>query len=109
MGERIVIEGVFYALAAVTGSVAAVFHFGGLWLTVQRLADSSRPHLLLGASFIVRAAVVLVLFYAIGRVGLAALLLATAGFIVTRILLTHRWGVSVREGRKERGRHADAG
>ncbi len=70
--------------------------FGGLWWTVQRVAGSERPHLLLAGSLIVRAAIVLCGFYLLLSVSWHYLISALIGFIVARGLLTHHL-------RRERG------
>jgi F1F0 ATPase subunit 2 len=40
--------------SALAGVILGVLYFGGLWLTVQRLAGARHPALLAAASFLVR-------------------------------------------------------
>ena len=101
-------DALVYLLAVLAGGAGSLLYFGGLWWTVRKMADSARPHLLLLSSFLVRAALMLALFFAVGRAGLAALALAILTFILTRFLLTRRWGLSIEEPRSDRGSHTDA-
>lgn len=102
------VNGLKYLLAATAGVAGAMLYFGGLWLTVQQLADSGRPYLLLVASFFVRAALLMLLFFAVGGIGLPALVLAVVVFILTRLLLTRYWGISTNAQGSDHGSHADA-
>lgn len=42
-------------LAALAGAIASLLYFGGLWLTVKRLADASNPAAVYIGSFLARA------------------------------------------------------
>lgn len=79
-------------VALATGSAAGMFYFGGLWLTVQRIATSDRPQRLLVVSFFLRLAFSLVAFYLLVPWGWPALTTALAGLMVTRQILTKRKG-----------------
>ncbi len=82
-------------LAFAAGAGLSVFYFGGLWLTVQRVAEARRPKLLLLGSFFGRAAVILVGFYlVIVAMGdrWELLVASLLGFILARSVLVRRWG-----------------
>lgn len=64
--------------------------FGGLWLSVRRLADVPAPGLWLPLGFVVRSGVVLAGFYLLAAGGWQRLLTGLLGFVLARILLT-RW------------------
>jgi F1F0 ATPase subunit 2 len=98
-----------YLLAVVAGALAGFLYFAGLWLTIRRLPDSRRPYLLLPASFLLRAALMLALFYLVAGAGLLPLAVAALVFVLVRFFLTHRWGVRANEQRSLRGSHSDAG
>jgi len=83
-------------LAAVAGAGLGLLYFGGLWLTVRRLAGSRRPVLLFGGSFLVRTALAVAGFYLVMDGSLARALACLAGFIVVRQVLVAR----LRPGRK---------
>jgi F1F0 ATPase subunit 2 len=83
--------------AASVGLFAGLFFFGTLWWTVRRLRKASRPHLLLVGSLLLRAAVVLVAFYALAARGLWAIVPAALGFVLARNLLVRRIGPSPKE------------
>jgi len=81
-------ETVLLAAAAFAGGGIGVLYFMGLWLTVRRLEDASRPALLTLGSFLGRTAAAVFLFYLLVRGGhwergLAALV----GFIISRLIL----------------------
>lgn len=77
-------------LAFVTGAGLGLFYFGGLWLTVQRLADSHRPVLLFAASFAVRTALTVLGFYFVMDGRWERALACLLGFIIVRQLLVSR-------------------
>lgn len=81
-----------YSLVLAGGMLTGVFYFGGLWLTVRRLISVQRPALLMLASFTVRTAIALALFYAIMNGSWLRLVAALAGFLVMRQVLTWSLG-----------------
>lgn len=87
MGEW-VSQVVEYSLVLAGGMLTGVFYFGGLWLTVRRLIPARRPALLMLASFTVRTAIALALFYVIMNGSRLRLVVALAGFLVIRQALT---------------------
>jgi F1F0 ATPase subunit 2 len=76
------------SLAAVAGLALGLFYFGGLWLTVRRITCSTRPALLMLASFVVRLLVTLCGFYLVMDGRWERLLACLSGFLVTRFVLT---------------------
>ena len=74
-------------LAFLAGVLLGALFFGGLWWTVQRLMDSSRPHLFIAASFAVRTAAVMAGLYLMLVAGWPHLLAAVAGFVITRTVI----------------------
>jgi len=68
----------------------AAFYFGGLWLTVRRIAARRRPVLLVFGSFMVRGAVVVAGMVWIARIHWQLLLAAMAGFVLVRVIVTRR-------------------
>jgi F1F0 ATPase subunit 2 len=74
--------------ALVAGSAIGLFYFGGLWLTVTRIPGSRNPHLLLIGSFFLRLAASLAAFYALVPWGWQAMVVAMAGLLITRQVLT---------------------
>ena len=77
-------------MALVAGAAVGVFHFGGLWLTVRRVATSNRPVLLTFGSFVVRAAVAVAVLVWIARMHWQLLLAALAGFVLVRVIMTRK-------------------
>lgn len=77
-------------MALAAGAVLATFYFGGLWLTVRRVATSPRPALLTFCSFIVRGVIAVVAMVWIARVHWQLLLAAMAGFVLVRVILTRK-------------------
>ena len=78
------------ALALAAGAAVGAFHFGGLWLTVRRVATSKRPMLLTFGSFVVRAVVAVAVMVWIARMHWQLLLAAMAGFVLVRVVMTRK-------------------
>jgi F1F0 ATPase subunit 2 len=74
--------------AVLAGLALGLFYFGGLWLTVRRIACCTRPALLMLGSFIVRLLVTLCGFYLVMDGRWERLLACLCGFLVTRFVLT---------------------
>jgi F1F0 ATPase subunit 2 len=76
--------------ALFTGFALGLLYFGGLWLTVRRMATAQSPALLFIVSFVVRAAVVVAGFYLImdGRWERAAGCMG--GLLLARTLVCRR-------------------
>jgi F1F0 ATPase subunit 2 len=79
-------------LAFVAGVVLGLFYYGGLWLTIQRLPQSSRPGMLTAVSLFLRLGLVLVAFYLVMGGSWERLLACLAGFLLARVLLVRRCG-----------------
>ena len=79
-------------MALVAGAAIAVFYFGGLWLTVRRIAVSRRPALLTLGSFIVRGAITVAAMVWIAREHWQLALVAMAGFVLVRVVVTRKLG-----------------
>ncbi len=77
------------AVAGLLGGALGAFFFGGLWWTVQRMAQARRPALWFVLSWLLRMGVVLLGFYAISDGGLAAPVLCLAGFVLARLVVLH--------------------
>ena len=77
-------------LLFLAGMGFGLFYFGGLWLTLQKLAHRRSWTLWLGISFIVRLAVVLSGFFLLMQGNWLKLTALTMGFIVTRIVIIKR-------------------
>ena len=77
-------------LALVAGVAVSVFYFGGLWLTVRRVARSPRPGLLTFGSFIVRGVIAVAAMVWIARMHWQLLPGAMAGFVLVRVIVTRK-------------------
>lgn len=71
------------------GLLLGAVYFGGLWWTVKHVVADGNA-LKLVASFFIRAAVVLVGFFGVLQVGLAALGTALVAFLGVRIATTRK-------------------
>jgi F1F0 ATPase subunit 2 len=83
-------EFVGWAVALGVGAVLGAVFFGGLWWTVQRGAVSASPGRWFLGSFVLRSALVVAGFYAVGadqplRLGLCLLGFLLARFAVLRL------------------------
>jgi F1F0 ATPase subunit 2 len=81
-----------WPLAFIGGFLLGFLYFRFLWLTVRRLALSSRPVRLLMISFAVRLGLVLSGFFLMMDGEAERLLIALGGFIVARELCKRLWG-----------------
>lgn len=74
--------------AVASGSVLAIFYFGGLWWTVRRLATTSHPAAIYFGSLLVRLALVMTIFFiVIAYTGWISLIALLVGFLSTRLVL----------------------
>jgi len=80
----------YLLLSLLAGCLLGAFFFGGLWWTVQKITESSRPYLISVISYIIRIAVVLVCFYLLLQSGWQNLFAAMIGFIITRTVLAYK-------------------
>ena len=74
-------------MALAAGAGVGVFYFGGLWLTVRRVARSRRPTLLTFGSFIVRAAAAVTVIVLIARIHWQLAVASMLGFVLARVAL----------------------
>jgi F1F0 ATPase subunit 2 len=72
------------------GLVLGLVYFGGLWFTVQKISSSRLPALLTMASFLVRSAAVLLVFYFVMDGYIERLAALMIGFLVSRQILVAR-------------------
>ncbi|WP_170232931.1 ATP synthase subunit I [Trichloromonas acetexigens] len=73
--------------AFAVGAAVGGLYFGGLWLTVRRLATARQPKKLLVISYGLRLSLLLAAFYPLARHGLTAVAAAMAGLLLSR----HLW------------------
>lgn len=77
-------------LALLAGLALGLLYFGGLWLTVRRLARTRRPAPLFALSLLLRMALTLAGFYLVMDGSWQRMLACLAGFIAVRQLLVSR-------------------
>lgn len=85
-------EGFLLGLAFGIGLGVGLFYFGGLWLTVRRLASSRRPELLMLFSLAFRLIVCLAAFYLVMAGAWERLVVCLVSFFLMRTLLVHLLG-----------------
>lgn len=91
-------------LLFLAGMGLGLFYFGGLWLTLQKLATRQSWTVWLGISFIVRLAVVMGGFFLLMQGSWLKLVALTTGFIVTRIVMIKRIQKTSAPPRQETGK-----
>jgi F1F0 ATPase subunit 2 len=74
--------------APISGFMLGLLFYGGLWWTVQHMAEFRRPALTVLGSALLRMAVVLGGFYGVAGADWLRLLLCLAGFLVARLAVT---------------------
>jgi F1F0 ATPase subunit 2 len=75
------------------GSVLGFIYFGGLWLTVRRLATVKHQAILMLGSFVVRNALMVIGFLPVIKQGWQYALICLAGFTVVRFIMIRRINV----------------
>lgn len=82
-----------YIFAVLAGVALGVFFFLGLWFTVQKGLQAQNPALWFLASFVLRMSIVVISFYWLAQLGKwQYVVIALAGFIVTRMILSYFLG-----------------
>lgn len=78
------------ALSLAAGLGLGLVYFGGLWLTVRRVATTRRPALLFAGSFVLRTALVVAGMYLVMDGSWQRMLACLAGFIILRQVMVSR-------------------
>ena len=68
-------------------SLGLVF-FGGLYWTVQKLADAKHPSLLMTVSLLFRMTALLAVLFYVSKDGYQSVLFAMAGMLLVRVVMT---------------------
>lgn len=76
----------FLLLSFAAGILAGTAFFGGLWWTVRRVISVKRVALFLFASFVIRAAVMLIILYFSCGNDIVRIACYMAGFLIIRIV-----------------------
>ena len=79
-----------YVLAFAAGMAVGGGYFTGLWVTVRRLPFVRHPGAWVLGSFVVRAGVTLLSFYAVLQEGWPLLASSLAGFVLVRVYAVNR-------------------
>ena len=90
-----------YVPALLGGLLTGLFYYGGLWWTLQRLADTQHPGLLLGMSFLARTVIALAALFWFTDLQLPQILVFMVAFVIMRLVLTRRWGPNSRAAGRE--------
>ena len=90
-----------YVPALLGGLLTGLFYYGGLWWTLQRLADTQHPGLLLGMSFLARTVIALAALFWFTDLQLSQILVFMVAFVIMRLVLTRRWGPNSRAAGRE--------
>jgi F1F0 ATPase subunit 2 len=85
MNEMLILLG-----AGVAGLILGTIFFGGLWWTIRKGVLSAQPALWFLGSLLVRMSVVLVGFYFVGHGYWDRLAACLLGFMIARLIVTHR-------------------
>lgn len=82
------------SLAFIIGVVAGLFYYAGLWWTVRRATRSRYAGLLLGASFLFRVTLLMLVFVLVMQDEWHRLAFCLLGFIVSRFVAMRKFGPS---------------
>lgn len=75
-------------LACIAGLLLGAIFFGGLWWTVRKGMESTRPALWFFASLLIRLSLVTAGFYFVGGGDWRRLVACLVGFVIARMLIT---------------------
>lgn len=84
-------EWIKFILPLLIGAVLGILYFGGLWMTVQKVSDTSYPGLLMVGSFLLRIGTLLITFYWLLMFNWTFLGVGFIGFLLSRSVLVHRF------------------
>lgn len=84
----------FLIFTVVIGAISSFLYFGGLWLTLRKIAEDKRLYWLVPVSFVIRIAFVMLVFYALLINHWAYMAVALISFLITRQILVTRLGKS---------------
>lgn len=90
-------------LTMTAGAGVGAFYFGGLWWTVRRLPRTRRPAGVSLASFLLRAAAAMAIFYALADGSPVHWILLLAGFTLARLVLLRRIGRAGKDAQRPLG------
>jgi len=97
------VDVLYYTGMVFFGVVLGIVFFGGLWITVQKMATARQPAVLFLLSVIARMAIVLGGIWYVTRGAPGAVLACLAGFFVVRLLATSRVSMDGRQQQPHRG------
>lgn len=75
------------AVALIIGMLLGLFYFGGLWMTIHKIPSSRSPMLLTIGSFLLRAGIVIGVFYLVAQGQWLRVIICLIGFLVMRTIL----------------------
>ncbi len=82
----------FLFISFLLGAGIGLFHFGGLWWTIRRMAASGKKEYGFLVSFFLRSAISVVLFYLVSGGRWDKILAALAGFLAVRFVMVRKIG-----------------
>lgn len=74
------------------GGAVGLFHFGGLWFTIERLTRVRHPEVEFVLSFFLRTSISIAAFFFISGGQWEKILAALAGFLAVRLVMVRRIG-----------------
>ena len=72
------------------GVILGIIFFGGLYWTIQRLAEAKHPALLMTLSLLLRMAILLGVLFYVAKGGYQGILFALLGMILVRVVMTFK-------------------
>jgi len=78
---------IYIGFSIMSGALISFFYFGGLWLTLRKIAEYKLSYWLVLVSFVVRLTFVLAVFYALVIYHWAYMAIALISFLATRQII----------------------
>jgi F1F0 ATPase subunit 2 len=82
-------ETMYMILTFISGMALGIIFFGGLWLTVRKMVESTKSALWMLGSFLFRMSITLIGFYYVSQNNLQRLIICLLGFIAARFIVIY--------------------
>jgi F1F0 ATPase subunit 2 len=82
-------ETLYQVFALIAGVILGILFFGGLWFTVNKLANAKTPALWMLGSLVLRVGITMTGFYFVSAGNLQILLTCVLGFFIARYMVVY--------------------
>ena len=83
---------IFVLIAIISGALASLFYFLGLWLTLRKMFRYKKAYWMILISLVIRLGFILLVFYAMVMYHWGYMIIALASFLVIRQIIISKLG-----------------